>query len=212
MFHEGATKALDGTLDDYAFVALALLELAEVTGDRAWWDLGAKLVGTLRTRFVAEEDGVVVFYLSPAGDPLLVHRPESHHDGAIPSGAAIAVHALLRLGPRLYLEVIAVDPEGAPPSRPRWFDLDEPRMRARLADEPALIHWVARTRDIEHDATCGREDLGAVETMQRGDFRWRMTIPSDGHLPARGLVPTLIEWSGTRHPCDALPGAGRLFD
>jgi uncharacterized protein YyaL (SSP411 family) len=29
---------------------------------------------------------------------LLVHRPESHHDGAIPSGAAIAVQALLRVG------------------------------------------------------------------------------------------------------------------
>jgi uncharacterized protein YyaL (SSP411 family) len=29
---------------------------------------------------------------------LLVHRPESHHDGAIPSGAAVAVECLLRLG------------------------------------------------------------------------------------------------------------------
>jgi glyoxalase-like protein len=122
---------------------------------------------------------------------------------------AMGTHnALLRLGPKLYLEVIAIDPEGTPPSRPRWFDLDEPRMRARLAEEPALIHWVARTRDIERDATCSREDLGALETLQRGDFRWRMTIPADGHLPARGLVPTLIEWSGTRHPCDTLPAAG----
>ena len=58
------------------------------TGDRAWWDLGARLLGAVRRKFVAEEDGVVVFYLAPAGDPLLVHRPESHHDGAIPSGAA----------------------------------------------------------------------------------------------------------------------------
>ncbi|HEU0036304.1 MAG TPA: thioredoxin domain-containing protein [Kofleriaceae bacterium] len=98
VFHEGKTKQLDGTLDDYAFVAAGLLELAEATGDRAWWDLGAKLLGTVRERFVAEEDGVVVFYLAPAGDPLLVHRPESHHDGAIPSGAAIATQALLRLG------------------------------------------------------------------------------------------------------------------
>ena len=71
--------------------ASAFLDLAEATGDRAWWDLGAKLLGAARTRFVAEEDGVVVFYLAPAGEPLLVHRPESHHDGAIPSGAAIAV-------------------------------------------------------------------------------------------------------------------------
>jgi uncharacterized protein YyaL (SSP411 family) len=98
VFHEGTTKDLDGTLDDYAFVSLGLLELAEATGDRAWWDLGTKLVGTLRTRFVAEVDGIVVFYMSPAGDPLLVHRPESHHDGAIPAGAALAVQALLRLG------------------------------------------------------------------------------------------------------------------
>ncbi len=97
VYHDGATK-LDGTLDDYAFVAAGLLELAEATGDRAWWDLGARLLGAVRSKFVAEEDGVVVFYLAPAGDPLLVHRPESNHDGAIPAGASIAIQALLRLG------------------------------------------------------------------------------------------------------------------
>jgi uncharacterized protein YyaL (SSP411 family) len=39
-----------------------------------------------------------VFYLAPAGEALLVHRPESHHDGAIPSGAAAATAGLVRLG------------------------------------------------------------------------------------------------------------------
>jgi len=97
VYHAGATK-LDGTLDDYAFVAAGLLDLAEATGDRAWWDLGAGLLGAVRDKFVAEEDGVVVFYLAPAGDPLLVHRPESNHDGAIPAGASIATQALIRLG------------------------------------------------------------------------------------------------------------------
>jgi hypothetical protein len=97
VYHQGATK-LDGTLDDYAFVAAGLLDLAEATGDRTWWDLGARLLGALRAKFVAEPDGVVVFYLAPDGDPLLVHRPESHHDGAIPSGASIATQALLRIG------------------------------------------------------------------------------------------------------------------
>jgi len=98
VFHEGKTKPLDGTLDDYAFVAVAFLELAEVTGDRSWWDLAVKLVGTIRSRFVATRDGIVMFFLAPDDDKLLVHRPESHHDGAIPSGAAVAVHALLRIG------------------------------------------------------------------------------------------------------------------
>jgi uncharacterized protein YyaL (SSP411 family) len=97
VFHAGAIK-LDGTLDDYAFVAAGFLDLAEATGDRAWWDLGARLLRAVRDKFVAEQDGVVVFFLAPAGDPLLVHRPESHHDGAIPAGAAIATQALLRLG------------------------------------------------------------------------------------------------------------------
>ncbi len=32
VFHEGATKDLDGTLDDYAFCGVAFLELAEATG------------------------------------------------------------------------------------------------------------------------------------------------------------------------------------
>ncbi len=98
VFHEGATKQLDGTLDDYAFCARAFLDLAEATGDRAWWDLGTQLARTIRARFVADTDGVVVFYLAAEGDRLLVHRPESHHDGAIPSGAAIATAVLVRLG------------------------------------------------------------------------------------------------------------------
>lgn len=97
VYHGGQVK-LDGTLDDYAFVAQAMFDLAEATLDRTWWDIGARLVGAIRAKFVAEHDGVVVFYLAPAGDPLLVHRPESHQDGAIPSGAAIATQALLRLG------------------------------------------------------------------------------------------------------------------
>jgi uncharacterized protein YyaL (SSP411 family) len=98
VFHHGTAKDLEGTLDDYAFCAQALLELAEATGDRAWWDLGAALAETIRARFVEERDGVVIFYLAPAGERLLVHRPESNHDGAIPSGAAVATQALVRLG------------------------------------------------------------------------------------------------------------------
>ncbi|HEX5057955.1 MAG TPA: hypothetical protein VFV99_01290, partial [Kofleriaceae bacterium] len=98
VFHQGHTKDLDGTLDDYAFVAQGFLELAEATGDRLWWDLATALLKTVRADFVEERDGVVIFYMSPAGDALLVHRPESNHDGAIPSGAAIATQALLRIG------------------------------------------------------------------------------------------------------------------
>jgi catechol 2,3-dioxygenase-like lactoylglutathione lyase family enzyme len=127
-----------------------------------------------------------------------------------PGGKHVAMgthNALLALGGHLYLELIAVDPDGISPGRPRWFDLDEPRMRAALAEGPHLAHWVARTRDI--DAAAVRlPDLGVPTTMSRGDRKWRITIPADGHRPGRGLVPTLIQWPDARHPTDNMPDSG----
>jgi hypothetical protein len=122
---------------------------------------------------------------------------------------AMGTHnALASLGPRAFLEVIAIDPDGRPPTRPRWFDLDEPRMRASLAEGPRLVHWVARTSAIDARKAQARIDLGAVHPMARGDFQWRITIPDDGHLPGAGLVPTLIQWSSADHPANRLPDAG----
>lgn len=124
-------------------------------------------------------------------------------------GAHVAMgthNAVVGLGARLYIEVMAIDPAGIAPARPRWFDLDDPGMRAMLADGPALVHWVVRTRDIDTDAT--RTDLGPILTMTRGDFSWRITVPGDGHLPQRGLVPTLIQWADARHPADRLANPG----
>lgn len=127
---------------------------------------------------------------------------------AVGKHAAMGTHnALLSLGPRFYLEVIAVDPQGTPPSRTRWFDLDEPRLNAALSEGPQLIHWVARAPDAQ-TASSRVPDLGQPIPMARGDLRWRITVPDDGHRPGRGLVPTIIEWPDARHPSDRLPDAG----
>src|SRR5579871_6174839 len=56
---------------------------------------------------------------------------------------------LLRLGDTLFLEIIAPDPAAPPPSRPRWFALDDPKQRAALAVSPRLATWVVATKDIE---------------------------------------------------------------
>ena len=126
-------------------------------------------------------------------------QPGGRHD-------AMGTHnALLRLGPRRYLEVMAIDPEAAAPARPRWFDLDEPRMRALLREGPRLIHFVARTDDIVALRARSPIDPGDVLAMSRGPWQWRMTVPADGHLPGRGLVPTLIQWPDARHPADTMP-------
>ena len=124
-----------------------------------------------------------------------------------PGGRHVAMgthNALLSLGPRQYLEVIAIDPDAQTMQRPRWFDLDEPRMRAALAEGPRLIHWVARTDDIDAATRRSRGAHGTVHPMTRADLGWRITIPDDGHLPGGGLVPTLIQWPDARHPTDRM--------
>jgi hypothetical protein len=87
----------DGTLDDYAFVAAAMLDLAEATGDGAWFATARGLLATVERLFVADVDGKLVMYLASADDQLLIHRPESHTDGALPAGAAVAVDCWLRV-------------------------------------------------------------------------------------------------------------------
>jgi hypothetical protein len=68
-----------------------------------------------------------------------------------PGGKHVAMgthNALVRLSERTFLEIIAIDPAGIKPARPRWFELDTIALQAELAERPRLIHWVARTTGI----------------------------------------------------------------
>lgn len=129
----------------------------------------------------------------------------------VPGGkhALMGTHnRLLGLGAGAYLEVIAIDPEAPAPARPRWFALDSPAMRRRLASGPALVHWVARTQDIDAARAAHPDLVGEVLALSRGDYRWRIGVPPDGSLPGGGAFPTLIQWEGDRHPATALPDEG----
>lgn len=129
----------------------------------------------------------------------------------LPGGQHVAMgthNALLRLADRTYLEVIAIDPAGAKPPRPRWFDLDDVALRAELTEQPRLVHWVARTADIGRTAAACPIALGTALPFERGDYRWRITVPQDGKRPARGVVPALIQWDVPFHPADRLPASG----
>ena len=108
---------------------------------------------------------------------------------------------LLGLGD-IYLEVIAKDP-GAQVDRPAWFGLD------RFDGSPRPANWICRTDDLEADAAALPADPGPAQDLERGDLRWRITVPEDGSLPMDGAVPTLIQWAeGTRHPAARLPDRG----
>ena len=109
--------------------------------------------------------------------------------------------------PRCYLEVIAIDPDAPTPARPRWFDLDQPALRERLAEGPGLIHWVARVPSLDAALAYWRGegvDAGEVVDAARGNLRWRIALREDGRRLRREALPVLIEW-GEAHPTDSLP-------
>ena len=115
----------------------------------------------------------------------------------------MATHNLvLKLGPSIYLEVISPDPDGTPPGRPRWFELDD-------GGPPRLAGWVARTTDIRTAAAAASEPLGPIAEMSRGDLNWLITIPEDGKLPLGGAGPAaLIEWRTDFHPASRMRETG----
>lgn len=128
----------------------------------------------------------------------------------LPGGkhATMGTHnRLLKLGPRLYLELIAVDPDAASPQQPRWFDLDNGELQARIAQSPQLITWVAATTDL-FAATAAVPMLGEVAQFERGDYRWRFALTESGRLNFGGVLPHAIEWLGELHPAERLPDAG----
>jgi hypothetical protein len=103
-------------------------------------------------------------------------------------------NALLKLGESTYLEVISVDSDAPTPTRARWFELDN----VHSLEQPKLIHWVARIENLEARAA-QFPFFGSILKASRGDLRWQITVPDDGHLNFSGLIPTLIAWNGI-HP------------
>ncbi len=84
-----------GYLEDYAFLAWGLLELHEVTGDRAWLDEARALVEEMIERFWDTDQGG--FYYVAHDHESLIARTKDSFDQAIPSGNGMAARVLVWL-------------------------------------------------------------------------------------------------------------------
>ncbi|SPJ24233.1 VOC family protein [Palleronia abyssalis] len=108
---------------------------------------------------------------------------------------------LLSLGPDMYLEVIAVDPDAPDPGRPRWFAMD------RFSGPPRLTNWAAQADDMTRALAEAPMGMGELTSLTRGDLSWQMAIPPSGELPFDGVLPMLLSWQG-RTAADLLSPSG----
>ncbi|AKU96943.1 Thymidylate kinase [Labilithrix luteola] len=84
-----------GFLDDHAYLANALLDLYEVTGDPTRVAAARALVDGMIDAFWEDAEG---FYFTPKDGEALITRSKDPFDSAVPSGVSMACRALLRLG------------------------------------------------------------------------------------------------------------------
>ena len=116
-------------------------------------------------------------------------------------------NAVLSLGVRCYLEILAPDPEQ---QRLTWFHI-LPQL-----SQPHLVGWMAHADDLLSVVQRLREAGLAFEgpresSRQRPDgstLRWKLLRLAEG---AEGFLPMLIEWApGSPHPATDAPGGCSL--
>jgi uncharacterized protein YyaL (SSP411 family) len=87
--------AVNGYLEDYAYLVHGLLNLHEATGEKRWLDEAAALTDTM-IRFHGDEKGGG-YYFTATDHEKLFARSKDQYDGAQPSGNSMAARNLVRL-------------------------------------------------------------------------------------------------------------------
>ena len=116
---------------------------------------------------------------------------------------------VLRLGEAVYLEIVALDPEGHAPGFARWFGLDDQAsVRAAWDEGFRLRGWVARTEEFDA-VLAGREAwLGRKVELTAGSASFFFSIAPDGSLPRGGAAPSIIDRKGRPPPVAGMADLG----
>ena len=117
-------------------------------------------------------------------------------------------NCLMQVGQERYFEIISANPDAPDIGRPRWFSLDEEATRHKLSLRPAALCWVVGVPDIQAIIDKSPVPLGRALSLYRGDLRWQLTVPDDGHLPQGGLIPAFIEWPDGINPSRHMASLG----
>lgn len=92
--YKNGTARYKAFVEDYAYLAEALVALYEATGTDRWLEQAVNLTETMIAKFWDEEVGGFFF---TAADTELIARRKEIMDNAMPAGNSVAIHLLLRL-------------------------------------------------------------------------------------------------------------------
>ncbi|MEO1550027.1 MAG: VOC family protein [Pseudomonadota bacterium] len=116
-------------------------------------------------------------------------------------------NALWRVG-SAYLELIAIDPEGANPDQPRWFGLDSVNAPQTL-QQTRFIAWMAASDMLETDLAKSPWPFETPMACSRDHLSWRVCLPQGRAPLGGGAYPHMIQWDpGVTPPGQSLTDTG----
>ncbi|HEX4595516.1 MAG TPA: thioredoxin domain-containing protein [Bryobacteraceae bacterium] len=163
-FREGEA-AINGFLDDYAFLIAALLDLYEADFDPRHLETAIALAAKMRELFEDPDQGA--FFTTAGEDSSLVLRMKDDYDGAEPSGNSVALLDLLRLAH-------FTDRDEYRQAAARTLDSLMPKMSAQPVAVPqmlvALDYSLAPKREVVIAGDSTAEPTHALLRELRGRF------------------------------------------
>jgi uncharacterized protein YyaL (SSP411 family) len=94
--YKNGNRKFPAFLDDYAYLADALIQLQEITGNGEYLNSAKEITEFLDAHF-GDEDRIFYYYSHAEQDDILVRKKELY-DGAVPSGNSVMFGNLLYLG------------------------------------------------------------------------------------------------------------------
>ena len=114
-------------------------------------------------------------------------------------------NAVLNLGNKCYLEIIAIDFENESIQSPRWMGVD-------FIEIPTITRWCLKSNDLEKDSQVLKKYVAKMGTIQEGQRKmsdgnlltWKMIMPLAS--PTVEFIPFMVDWQYSKiHPTEKMP-------
>ena len=106
---------------------------------------------------------------------------------------------VIKISDKVYLEVVAINPEMQKIKKRRWFNLDNPDLQKKLKKSPQIIGYV-----VEKNNKTPQEYYDPFFNASRANYRWKFAMPNyrnndlDIEIIEKGIIPSLISWKGEK--------------
>jgi len=191
------TPKHNGFLDDYAFLAQALLTLHESTGEVRWKQHAAAIAVSMLQKFVDDQAGG--FYFNEAGATDVIVRQKTAQDSPLPSGNAVAAMVLLDLDqPKGCLSTLAAFAQQLAEHGESMSSLVQAALLYLRRGEPFTVSAAPQPSDPERPASPQQTAADVVSAKARwmspGELHLGLRIRDGFHINSHepaGEVPVI---------------------